>query len=434
MSAQPGFFGRIKNNFTQYAAGTDDLSQLSETQQKLLRREALGRLGASLYRNGDFGEAMQQQGEINAKRLEQMQAAEQARAMQERWSALNPNQGALVQPGGVAPPQAPRLLQSASANPQPGVPAARGAAPAQAAGPAGGSAMPTPQQAATALRDASAQRQRYEMIFQQAMAANRPDEAKMALDAANAFAAQEEYFAPIAAQVNGREVLVQASKTGGERYLDAAPAYTDTVRTMIQFGENPEAYQRRLAERAAGASRMTVNTPFESAFDKTLGTEQAKQMQGFATQAAAATETIQQLGDLRQLLSGVRTGATPELLAQIGRYFGTENATTLEAVRAAAMPFVLSRMQQLGGGDSNEELRAIRDALPNFGITPEANEIILGSLERQAQRSIGNYQQALQFIQTPGNRGLTGFIPTVRIPGVGQSGAAAGTPTDDWDY
>lgn len=413
---QPGFFDRLKTRFTQNAAGTTDLSNLTEEQQKLLRRQFIGRLGTSLAQTGDFGAGMEAQTKAAAEQRAAMQAEAQQRAARELWSGLNGAQATLAAPGGVAAPAPPQLLNPASANPQPGVPSAQ----TQASRPQAGA--PAASQITPDMRTALAER------ITRAYAMGQPQVAEAMMKYAEQFAPREEWFAPTAARVGDREVLIQASKFGGERQLEAQPALTDTVRTMIQFGENPEAYQRRLAERAAGASRMTVNQPFERAFDSTLGAEQAKQLGQYQQQAIAAVETKQQLGELRNLLSGVQTGATPAALAEIGRFFGAENASTLEAVQSAAMPFVLARMQQLGGGDSNEEMRAIRNSLPNFGITPQANEIILGALERAAQRAVENYQQAEAFAQTPGNIGLRGFIPTVRPAGQSGGGAQAAPP------
>lgn len=401
-----GFFDRMKERFTQYAAGTTDLSGLSEDQQKLLRRQAIGRLGASLYRDGDFGAAMAQQEEINAQRIKD----DAARRLQEErarilggvmgQSPLTPDQQRLVGPS----LQAPAMLRAPGTA---GAPAPYGQPEAQAAP----TQQPQPSAVPTDLRA------RFQQGVIQLQQLGDTEGAKLLLEQAKQFAPLEEWFAPTeyTDPATGETRLGQFSKFGNQRLTEIQAAAPDTIQSLRAMQKDPTLFAAEAALREAGATRMPAQ-PFESAFSKTLGAEQAKQFQGYATQAVAAQETLQQLSDLRTLLSKAQTGATPEVLASIGRYFGTENASTLEAVRAAAMPFILSRMQQLGGGDSNEELRAIRDALPGFGISPRANDIILGSLERQAQRAIGNYQQAVQFIQVPGNRGLTGFLPTVRLP------------------
>jgi hypothetical protein len=415
-----GIFDRLKDRFTQYAAGTADTSALSEEQAKLLRRQAIGRLGASLYRDGDFGAGMEAQAKVNADRL----AQEQERLMREQaqglWQGIaggtGPQQAPQLNPEQQRIMQTPRLIANPQTQMQQASIASQQAQPAQASG-------PTPDmRAALQQRIALAQSQ------------GRDDVAEAMLEYAKQFAPLEEWFAPTEYldPTSGQTRLGQFSKFGNQRLTDVQASPTDKIQSLRAMQQDPSLYQMEGQLRALGANRSVVNMPFERAFDQKLGTAQAEMLSGWQQQAAAAQDTLVQLSDLEQLLSQAQaqTGATPQLIAQIGRYVGAPNASTLEAVQSAAMPFVLSRMQQLGGGDSNEEMRAIRDSLPGFGISPQANEIILGAMRRAAQRSIQNYQAAEQYAQTPGNIGLRGYVPlyNVTLPSAEQDAPAGARP------
>lgn len=370
---QPGFFDRMKTRFTQNAAGTTDLSNLTEEQQKLLRRQFIGRLGSSLAQTGDFGAGMEAQAEAAKGMQAQMAAEQQRRAMAERWGGLNPSQGQLVQPGGVAPPQAPRLLNPASTNPQPGVPAAQ--APAQAASPAGGSQMPTPQQAVVALRDASAQRAQYENIFREAMASGNESEAKMALDAANAFAAREEYFAPIAAQVGGREVLIQGSKSGGMNVLNAAPTFTDTVRTQEQFAQRPDLYAQWLQGKLAGATRVDARTIGPNAIQAEMFKMDSERLKGMKTQLDSSLRLLPGIEMAFEAADRNDTGALQAALLPIQRYLNPDAQAVTDAplLAAGVINSVLTKLGQVGGSDTEREMLELKATEPNWANNPETN-------------------------------------------------------------
>ncbi len=402
-----GFFDRVKERFTQNAAGTTDLSQLSEAQQQLLRRQFIGRLGTSLAQTGDFGAGMAEQASI----ADQQRAQMQAEALQRRRAGVF---DAMLGAGGEPAPvrneaqaslAAPALLRAPQQSPA--APQVEGAAPT-------GGGAPVQSRAAEGVPPDLREKLKRGVLELQALGDTAG--AKQLLDYAKQFAPLETWFAPTEYfdPVTRETRLGQFSNMGGRQLTDTQAAPTEKVRSLQAMQQDPTLFGMEAQLRQLGASRSVVNMPFERAFDSKLGAEQAKMLSGWQQQAVTAQDTLAQLGELENLLSQARTGATPEIIAQIGRYVGAPSASTLEAVQAAATPFVLSRMQQLGGGDSNEELRAIRASLPGFGISPQANEIILGAMRRAAQRAIQNYQDADSYARTPGNIGLRGYIPLVR--------------------
>lgn len=368
---QPGFFDRLKTRFTQNAAGTTDLSNLTEEQQKLLRRQFIGRLGSSLAQTGDFGAGMEAQAEA-AKGMQAQMTAEQQR--REVANILNPQQGQLVQPGGVAPPQAPRLLNPASRNPQPGVPAAQ--APAQAASPAGGGAQqPSPQQAVGIVQDAAAQRERYRQLAEYYMVGGNREMAKQATDMANAFAAREEYFAPIAAQVGGREVLIQGSKSGGMNVLNAAPTFTDTVRTQEQFAQRPDLYAQWLQGKMAGATRVDARTIGPDAIRTEMFKMDSERLKGLKTQLDSSLRLLPGIEMAFEAADRNDTGALQAALLPIQRYLNPDAQAVTDAplLAAGVINSVLNKLGQVGGSDTEREMLELKATEPNWANEPETN-------------------------------------------------------------
>jgi hypothetical protein len=401
-----GFFDRMKERFTQYAAGTTDLSNLSEEQQKLLRRQAIGRLGASLYQTGDFGAAMQQQEAMNLKQQEAAQAEAARRRAQEIWggSPLTPQQQTLASPVGVAQPRSGQ--PAAAAAPQGGASAGNAPAPAPA--------NVSPQQAGALAQDAGAKRAYYERVAQQFAAIGDREQAQLALDMAKQFAAQEEYFAPMAAMVGGREVLIQGSKGGGVNVLDATPTYTDTVRTQIQFGENPDAYARWLAGKNAGASRVSVTNAPANRGLSTKAELDAKRLDAMETTLSDVSRTIPNMEAAFTALSRNDTGAFSAAILPLQRLLNPDSPAVADASVAAAgvITSVLGKLKAVGGNDTEKEMERIMATEPNWQNNPEANrrlfELALTGM-RQLAEDVRSAQRIFYAPETAGT--LRGWEP-----------------------
>lgn len=379
-----GFFDRMKERFTQYAAGTTDLSGLSEDQQKLLRRQAIGRLGASLYRDGDFGAAMAQQEEINAKRN-----AEQAALAQRKQIAeiLSPQQQALVgQAPSVAAPQAPTLLRAPGSAGAPGAYGSQDRVPQPSASAQPGQ-QPTPQQAGALAQEAGAQRARYQRLAEFYHAQGNVEGAKSAIDMANAFAAREEYFTPMAAMVDGREVLIQGSKSGNVNVLGATPTYTDTVRTAIQFGQEPEAFARHLQSKNAGANRTLIQGP--DAARAAMVKHDAKRLDAIRAEASQAVAALPGFRSAYEALNSTDTGALQNALVPLIRFVnpGADIAQAQTIAAAGMTPMLLAQLAGIGGSDTVREVELMLANLPSTANPQETNrklfEVIISGIERK---------------------------------------------------
>lgn len=434
MSAQPGFFGRIKNNFTQYAAGTDDLSQLSETQQKLLRREALGRLGASLYRNGDFGEAMQQQGEINAKRLEQRQAEEQARRISEAWT---PEQSIIASPGGVGAPQVPTLLNPASTNAAPGQPRQLPAQqPAQqpAAAPASAS---QPGMTAGTGGDLISARAYYEGVGRRLAAIGQREHAQLALDMAKHYAPNEKISYQEVLGADGRPRLLQTGEYGTMRETNYRPRETAEIEQARTYLGEPELLGPELRLRAAGATRVDARSMPTNVWDREFAAGDAQRFGELRKDAEAAAGAISSLDALNDVLSSTQTGVVPGLIATASRVFGGDAGASLEQAEAYVVPLVAAEARAFGTGNgfTDKDREFLVNAQPGMFKTKEANEALYRFLRARAIRRVQRYQSANAHRRQYGNTmdwEDPMFGGDTFTGGGGQP--APGTPTDDWDY
>lgn len=377
MSAQPGFFGRIKNNFTQYAAGTDDLSQLSETQQKLLRREALGRLGASLYRNGDFGDAMQQQGEINAKRLEQMQAEALRRQRLGYFDApqeLTPEQARIAAP--MPAPQAPRLLQQASANTQPGVQAAQGP---QRAVPAASAAVQRP----------VPPREQFVGAIQRAVRSGDMDHAEALRKQVDTLFPMEKFTARDMLDASGRRVVGMVGDQGTTRSTDYAPMPVAKTQELQDLAD-PELFARRLAIENAGATRVDTTIYGERGLSEASKRDGAR-LDTMRQQLSDVLAIAPQLQAAEEALMGNDTGALQGAVMEVARYLApnSEAVSDYNTATALVVDTALQKLKGVGGNDTEKEMERIMRAVPNWR-QDQATLRRLFDLSRQGLRDIIN--------------------------------------------
>lgn len=419
---QPGFFDRMKTRFTQNAAGTTDLSNLTEEQQKLLRRQFIGRLGSSLAQTGDFGAGMEAQAEA-AKGMQAQMQAEALRRQRAGYfdgpSALNPDQGALVQPGGVAPPAAPRLLNPASTNPQPGVPAAQ--APAQAASPAVQQSVPP--------------REQFVGAIQRAVRKNDLEYAESLRKQVDTLFPMEKFTAKDMVDASGRRVVGMVGDQGTTRSTDYSPM--PVARTQeLQDLADPELFARRLAIENASATRVsTTLMPGETEQQK-LDANFLYGSGGLREQALGAQQTLATLGNLESVLNSADTGATQEVLARIGTFFGTEAGADLQATKQSLGPIILANIKQLGVNPSNADLTFLQAGMPGFGSDARANAVGLRLLRQAAEARFQTFREAEKFYHG-NNRSLTGYegyitpVNTQNAGGVSAAGGAIprfGTP------
>lgn len=425
-----GFFDRLKERFTQNAAGTTDLSHLSEEQQKLLRRQFIGRLGTSLAQTGDFGAGMEAQAKIAAEQRAQMQAQAEQQRLSQIWNGpsgaaqgapLNASQAQIVDP------QTPELLRAPQRAPsvQP--------LPGQGAG-AGPSI--SPQQAVAAVQDAASKRAYYENVARQLMAEGRREDAQAAMEMAKEFAAREEYFTPMAARINGQEVLIQGSKSGGMNVLPAAPNYTDTVRTQEQFAGRPDLYAQWLAGKEAGATRVDARQVGPDAVRVKMFEMDADRVRGMKEQLDSSLRLLPGLEMAFEAANRNDTGALEAALLPIQRYLNPDAQAVVDAplLAAGVINSVLNKLGLVGGSDTEREMLELKATEPNWANNPETNRRMFALALRAMRELAEDVRSAENTLYDQGTlrnwrpttyRGLDDLLRRVNAPAGPQDAAGA---------
>ena len=383
-----GIFDRLKERFTQNAAGTTDLSSLSEDQQKLLRRQYIGRLGSSLAQTGDFGAGMEAQAKDAQARQAQMLEQQQRAEVANIWGNGSPLNDAQRQLPGVSAPPPPTLSQ--------------GAAPQGAA----------PQQRAAALNDASQKRAYYENVARQLAAAGRGKEAEFALDMAKLFAARETFFAPTSGIVNGEERMFQASDAGGMQILDAAPLATDTTRTARQLGADLEALRTHLAIQNAGADRSSTTVLGPDAAAAAMIDIDAKRLEAYRNDASQAVNALPSVQSAYNALRNQDTGALQNALVPLIRFVnpGSDLAQAQTVAAAGMTPQLLAQLAGIGGSDTVREVELMLANLPSTANPAETNMKLFEVILAGTQRRITDAQNAERVFYDQGGS-LRGFVP-----------------------
>lgn len=185
---------------------------------------------------------------------------------------------------------------------------------------------------------------------------------------------------------------------------------TDAIRTLQALSSNPSLAKLDQSRKQAGAARTSVNMPVqENAFQKGLGKSQSDQFVSWQADAILANEIKQKLSQVKEISALQKTGKIEEAKAKIGQYFGTEAGANMQAWNAAITPMILDAAAKLKP-ISNFDIVMIEKSMPNFGSDPRANERILKMMESAADRQIGLYDSAADYVQK--NRSLDGFRPT----------------------
>ncbi|MFN7882031.1 MAG: hypothetical protein ACK5PF_03320, partial [bacterium] len=399
---QPGFFDRLKTRFTQNAAGTTDLSNLTEEQQKLLRRQFIGRLGTSLSQTGDFGAGMDAQANAAAEQRAAMQAEtlmQQRRGYFDAPAGLNPNQGALMQPGGVAPP---RLLNPASTNPQPGVPAAQ--APAQAASPA----VQQPQQAIPP-------REQFIGAIQRAVRGGDMEYAEGLRKQVDTLFPTEKFTAKDMLDANGRRVVGLVGDQGTTRSTSYAPM--PVARTQeLQDLADPELFARRLAIENAGADRSSTTVLGPDAAAAAMIKIDANRLETLRNEAAQAVAALPSVQSAYEALRGQDTGAFQNALIPLIRYVNPgADLVQAQTIAAAGMtPQLLTQLAGIGGSDTVREVELMLASLPSTANREAVNRKLFEVILAGTQRKIADAQNAESLFYDQGGS-LRGFTPQGNI-------------------
>lgn len=195
----------------------------------------------------------------------------------------------------------------------------------------------------------------------------------------------------------------------------------------FERAQRDPAYAAWLEKNAPKGTTVNVSNVGQSAFDRELGKVDAQTYAGWRDNAVNAQKTLDQLGNVEQILSAAQTGKINEALAMAGQYFGTEAGANLQSLRGAIQPIVLSQVKQLGSGNgiTDADRKFIEAGMPGFGNDPKANERVIRIMRQSAQANLDLYNEADSYLQQNGS--LRGFRPTVApaAPSETSSGGAS---------
>jgi hypothetical protein len=216
--------------------------------------------------------------------------------------------------------------------------------------------------------------------------------------------------------------LMPKEKDPYQQYLESLPPDKREQAFAVKAG---------LAARPGSGTSINIDMPPGiTAFDRELGKKDAVQYDTWRSNAVSASQTLERIQPIKEILSSVQTGKIPEALAIAGQYFGTDAAADLQTLRAAIQPIVLSQVKQLGSGNgiTDADRKFIQDGMPGFGNDPRANERVVRIMENSARANVRLFEEADDFITKNGS--LRGFRPSVTFapqsvggPGDGKEGA-----------
>lgn len=402
-----GFFDRLKERFTQNAAGTADISQLSEEQQKLLRRQYIGRLGSSLAQTGDFGAGMAEQ----AKFAEQQRAQMQAEAMQRQRQSVFGN---IMGGGEQASPQSPLTpeQQALVATPRPlASPETR----SQQAGIAAQQAQ-APQPAAAQGGIPADLRDRLKRGVLELQALGDTDGAKQLLEYAKQFAPLETWFAPTEYfdPETKQTRLSQFSNLGSRQLTDTQAAPTDKVQSLIAMQQDPTLFQMEGALRAQGAPRNTFHAPNLAAAE--MVKLDSKRLDAIRTEANQAVASLPSVRSAYDALKGQNTGALQNAMVPLIRMVnpGADIAQAQTIAAAGMTPQLLVQLAGIGGSDTVREVELMLANLPSTANPWETNAMLFEVILQGAERKVADAQAAEQLFYDQGGS-LRGFQPQGNI-------------------
>lgn len=206
----------------------------------------------------------------------------------------------------------------------------------------------------------------------------------------------------------------------------AKPEKAPTSAQEYERAQKDPGYAAFLESRRPKGTSVNVTLPAgQRAFDVELGKADAQTYVGLRDGAITGQNVLRQVDAIEDVLSGIETGKTQEVLAKAGQYFGTEAGADLQTMQATIVPLALAEIKKLGVNPTDKDLEFINQGLPGFGTDPRANARVIKLLRDGANNNIRVYQEADEHIRT--NDSLRGWNPSVPLP----KPAAAADPKDD---
>lgn len=231
-----------------------------------------------------------------------------------------------------------------------------------------------------------------------------------------------------------RDVFLKQGKTQADiekaRRVDpdeAAKAFRQT-QLINQYGPEKgyalyqeEEQRKKLQEKAAGRTVVSVTTQQESEFSKELGKIQGKQMESAYNTRNAAVKTLDTLTKMsslndQQLISGSFSGpraATANFLNTLGLASDQDakRLSNTQQFEKVAGDLVLSNIKQLGYNPSNADVVFLNKTLPNLETSSQARKALIDWMGTKAQGSITEVKNMEQYALK--NKSLNGYTPAV---------------------
>lgn len=151
---------------------------------------------------------------------------------------------------------------------------------------------------------------------------------------------------------------------------------------------SPAVAAQRKAEKAAGASRMEVNSTSEKEENKAWGKSLVAEYDAVRERADNAAAEMNNLEMLRNI--DVQTGAGQELKATLGAWglalgvpesmlsrMGLDRVSDAQSFIGVAQNLVLTKMQAQKGPQTEGDAKRIEQTVANLGQTPEAKDFLI---------------------------------------------------------
>jgi hypothetical protein len=190
-----------------------------------------------------------------------------------------------------------------------------------------------------------------------------------------------------------------------------------------QFMPNQPLIDAKKKVAAAGAARSstTVVNQGERAFATELGKLDAKELDGYRTDARTAQGTLSTVRNLRESEknSAFSGGGANQKLAAANFLNGMLGVNIpglvgSQTYNAEASKLVLDKIKTLGANPSNADREFIEKTVPQLSTSPEARAKLTDWMEKQALKTIKTYESADAYARK--NNGLGGFKPPTNAP------------------
>lgn len=117
-----------------------------------------------------------------------------------------------------------------------------------------------------------------------------------------------------------------------------------------------------------------------------------------------AMDTLVQLDEMEALLETTPTGAWEQMALPVRQMLAgmgvevPEGTPRQEALRALANSMTLDLTMKLSGQISNYEIDFLKKSIPNLGLLPEGNQIILSTMRRKAEFDLKYAAEARRYV------------------------------------